>query len=40
MNDFKGNNNPQLKGYIAEVWHTYTLNINAAANRSTNGELK
>lgn len=35
MNDFKGNNNPQLKGYIAEVWHTYTLNINATANRST-----
>lgn len=35
MTDFKGNNNPQLKGYIAEVWHTYTLNINAAANRST-----
>ena len=24
-----------LKGYIAEVWHTYTFNINAAANRST-----
>lgn len=35
MNDFKGNNNPQLKGYIAEVWHTYTFNINATANRST-----
>lgn len=35
INAFKGNNNPQLKGYIAEVWHTYTFNINAAANRST-----
>lgn len=35
INKFSGNENPQLKGYIAEVWHTYTFNINAVAKHSS-----
>ena len=27
INSYKGNANPQLKGYVAEAWHTYTFNI-------------
>lgn len=34
INSYKGNANPQLKGYVAEAWHTYTFNIDAAAKLS------
>lgn len=35
INGYQGNANPQLKGYVAEAWHTYTFNIDAAAKQST-----
>lgn len=31
MNAYQGNNNPSLNGYLAEVWHKFTFNIDAAA---------
>ena len=34
INSYQGNANPQLKGYVAEAWHTYTFNIDAAARQS------
>lgn len=34
MNSYKGNNNPSLNGYLAEVWHKYTFNINSAAKQT------
>lgn len=34
INGYQGNANPQLKGYVAEAWHTYTFNIDAAAKQS------
>lgn len=34
MNSYKGNQNPGLNGYLAEVWHTHTFNIEAAAKRT------
>lgn len=34
LNKYEGNANPQLKGYVAEAWHTYTFNIDAAAKQS------
>lgn len=36
INRYAGNNNQQLKGFVAEAWHTYTLNIDAAVKRSAN----
>ena len=27
LNKYEGNANPQLKGYVAEAWHTYTFNM-------------
>ena len=34
LNKYEGNANPQLKGYVAEAWHTFTFNIDAAAKQS------
>lgn len=34
INNYKSNGSPQLKGYVAEAWHTYTFNIDAAAKQS------
>ena len=34
INNYNGNGTPQLKGYVAEAWHTYTFNIDAAAKQS------
>lgn len=34
INSYEANGNPQLKGYVAEAWHTYTFNIDAAAKHS------
>lgn len=34
INGYQGNANPQLKGYVAEAWHTYTFNIDAATKQS------
>ena len=34
INKYKGNANPQLKGLVAEAWHTHTYNIDAAAKQS------
>lgn len=34
INAYQGNENPQLKGLVAEAWHTYTFNIDAAAKQS------
>lgn len=34
INNYQGNANPQLKGYVAEAWHTYTFNIDSAAKQS------
>ena len=31
INSYQDNANPQLKGYVAEAWHTGTFNIDAAA---------
>lgn len=35
INSYKGNGNPNLHGYMAEVWHTRTFNIDVAAKRTT-----
>lgn len=35
INSYKGNGNPNLHGYMAEVWHTHTFNIDVAAKRTT-----
>ena len=35
INSYQDNANPQLKGYVAEAWHTGTFNIDAAAKQST-----
>lgn len=37
INNYKGNGNPSLHGYMAEVWHAHTFNIDAAVKR--NGEI-
>ena len=34
INAYQGNGNPQLKGFVAEAWHAYTFNIDAAAKQS------
>ena len=34
MNKYQGNANPQLKGLVAETWHTHTFNIDAVAKQS------
>lgn len=34
MNAYAGNNNPALNGYLAEVWHKHTFNIDAVAKRT------
>lgn len=34
LSEYQGNANPQLKGLVAEAWHTQTFNIDAAAKRS------
>ena len=36
INKYADNGNPQLKGLVAEAWHTYTFNIDAAAKQSVN----
>lgn len=36
INKYAGNRNEQLKGFVAEAWHTYTFNIDAAVKRSAN----
>ena len=36
INKYADNGNPQLKGLVAEAWHTYTFNIDAAAKQSAN----
>lgn len=33
INNYKGNSNPNLHGYLAEEWHAHTFNIDAAAKR-------
>lgn len=35
INSYQDNANPQLKGYVAEAWHTGTFNVDAAAKQST-----
>lgn len=34
MNKYNGNANPQLKGFVAETWHTHTFNIDTAARQT------
>ena len=40
INKYDGNDNPQLKGFVAEAWHTYTFNVNAAAKHSANRAIQ
>ena len=40
INNYNGNGSPQLKGYVAEAWHTYTFNIDAAAKQSVNRAIQ
>lgn len=34
VNDYQGNNNPCANGYIAELWHKYTFDLDALSKRT------